>query len=103
MRVATKPQAAHYSYVLKNDNTIVKFCVANHRGPQTVETTAPDGKTRQNWTQKEEGDLLVFYPPDGYLGGPVRWKYNKFLQNGEPMPRDLLEKLALGMRVSVSF
>ena len=92
---------ALYWYRIRNDNFIREFCVANSGDPnQYVESMAPDG-TRQRWQKRDEGDLIVFTPPDGYDGGAVGWMYNRRLQRGRMAPRDLLEKQALRMRKSL--
>ena len=99
-----QPRTAHYFYRLKDDNLVSQFCVANSGDPnQWVETMAPDG-TMQRWQKREEGDLVVFYPPDALASQQViGWAYNRDLQIGKPMPREELEKLALHHRVSVNF
>lgn len=96
------PRRAFYFYRLRDDHLVSEFCVANHGDPnQYVETLAPDG-TAQRWARREEGDLLVFSPPDGYAGAQgLLWAYDKRLQLGRPMPRPMLERLALNMRKSV--
>ena len=95
---------AYYFYVLKDDHIVAEFCVANAQDErQSVLTAAPDG-TLQVWKKAARGDLLVFYPPDGYTGDrPMQWMYDRRLQIGEPMPRDLLEKYALRNKHSVYF
>lgn len=96
------PRTAHYFYRLKDDDFVSEFCVANSADPgQYVETLAPDG-TAQRWDRRDEGDLAVFRPPDGYSGSQgVLWAYDRRLQRGEAMPRVQLERLALRCRVSV--
>jgi hypothetical protein len=93
---------ARYFYRLKNDSFIREFCVEGATDPwQTVDTLAPDG-TPQRWRREMEGDLMVFYPPDGYEGEQgLLWAFDPLLQRAEPMPRDLLERRALNMRVSI--
>lgn len=97
------PRTAFYFYRLRADDYVSEFCVANHGDPdQYVETLAPDGTT-QRWRKREEGDLLVFTPPDGYAGDQgMIWAYDRRLQRGESMPRVMLERLALRMRVSIN-
>lgn len=107
------PAIAHYFYVtrLDSDHLVQTFCVAGHADPdQYVATLAPDG-TEQRWDRREENDLLVFYPPDGYEAhGPIGpgagsqgllWCYDQRLQRHEPLPRAELERRALNMRVSL--
>lgn len=95
------PRIARYFYVLRMDDYVSEFCVAGHADPdQTVSTLTKDG-TRQHWTRREEGDLLVFRPPDGYSGGQaLDWCYDRRLQVGEAMPRGELEKRSLSNRIS---
>lgn len=97
------PRPAYYHYRLRQDIVVSAFCVAGASDPdQYVETLAPDG-TKQRWAKRSEGDLLVFVPPDGYAGRqPLLWMYDKRLQRGEAMPQELLERYALGCRVSVA-
>jgi hypothetical protein len=95
------PRQAWYFYRLKDDNLISEFCVANGADPnQYVETPAPDGSL-QRWDKREEGELIVFHPPDGYFGGPVGWMYDKTIQIGQAMPREELERQALRCRTSM--
>ena len=101
----SKPKTAFYFYRLKDDDFVKEFCVANHADPtQYVETLARDG-TLQRWDKREEGDLLVFRPPDSYAGDqPLMWMCNRDLQVVEPLSeerRQLLETEALCRRVSV--
>jgi hypothetical protein len=98
------PATAWYFYRLREDDFVAEFCVAGASDPtQYVETLAPDG-TCQRWARREEGDLLVFRPPDGYSGAQgLIWAYNRRLQRGQAMPYAELERRALGMRVSVHF
>lgn len=93
---------ARYFYRLRDDHIVREFCVEGATDPwQSVETLAPDG-TLQRWHRRMEGDLMVFHPPDGYVGEQgLLWSYDRDLQEAEPMPRDLLERRALNMRVSV--
>ena len=99
---APEPATAHYFYRLKADDFVSEFCVAGAVGPNTVHTLAPDG-SEQPWARREEGDLLVFRPPDGYAGGQgLLWAYDRRLQRGEAMPRPLLERYALRCRVSAA-
>lgn len=95
--------SARYFYVLKDDHIVSKFCVEGATDPgQFVETLAPDG-TPQRWAKRWEGDLLCFYPPDGYSGAQgMIWAYDRRLQSAEPMPRRLLERRALNMRFSIT-
>lgn len=99
---AKQSALCYYFYRLKEDDCVREFCVAGAVDPdQYVETLAPDG-TPQRWEKRQEGDLLVFHPSDGYAGDQcLLWSYNKSLQRGEAMPREQLEKLALSMRCSV--
>jgi hypothetical protein len=108
---AAEIPTAWYFYRLKDDDFVAEFCVANAQDQPTdgfpqgqfVETLAPDG-TRQRWAKRQDGDLLVFRPPDGYAGGQgMEWHYDKRLQRHQAAPRHLLEKYALGSRVSVNF
>lgn len=93
---------AFYFYRLRDDDFVNEFCVANSGDPnQYVETLAPDG-TPQRWRQRHEVDLVIFTPPDGYDGNQgLLWAYDKRLQVGEPMPREMLERQALRMRKSL--
>lgn len=98
----TAPRIAWYFYRLNTDDGISEFCVANHQGDpgQFVQSKMPDG-SNVVWDRREEGDLLVFRPPDRRLADQgMLWAYDKRLQRGEPMPQAQLEKLALGGRVS---
>lgn len=93
------PERARYFYRLKDDR-ITEFCIENANGPQSVETLSPDGNHRK-WGSYWEGDLLVFYPPDGAdIAHGIFWAYDKRLQVGEPCDRKELERLALRMRSS---
>ena len=95
-----EPNRARYFYRLRDDR-LTEFCVENAHGPQSLETISRDGAHR-NWHSYWEGDLLVFYPPDGAdVSEGVFWAYDKRLQVGEPCPREELERRALQMRVSV--
>jgi hypothetical protein len=94
------PETAWYFYRLNDCNVFGQFCVANAKDPhQYVETRAPDG-TVQRWEKRWVGDLLIFFPPDGYSGGPIGWAYDRTIQIGKPMPDDELERQALRCRVS---
>ncbi len=94
------PNRARYFYRLRDDR-LTEFCVENARGPQSLETISHDGEHRK-WHSYWEGDLLVFYPPDGAdVSDGVFWAYDKRLQIGEPYPREELERRALRMRVSM--
>jgi len=98
------PRTAYYFYRVREDDSLIReFCVAGHADPnQYVETLAPDG-TLQRWQKREEGDLLVFWPPDGYAGMQgVLWCYDRRLQIGEPMPRPQLERELLRNRHTVA-
>jgi hypothetical protein len=98
------PRIAFYFYRLMRDDFVREFCVANHADPhQTVETLAPDG-THQCWDRREEGDLLIFRPPDGYAGDQgLLWSYDRRLQIGQALPRPALEHEALNGRISIHF
>jgi len=94
------PKIARYFYRLKDDR-MVTFCVENASGPQSVETISRDGQHRK-WQSYFEGDLLVFYPPDGAdISEGVFWAYDKRLQIAVEYPRAELERKALGMRASI--
>lgn len=101
---ATAVPVAFYFYRLKDDDFVAEFCVANSNDPnQWVGTLAPDG-TLQRWAKREEGDLNVFRPPDGYTGNQgIEWHYDRRLQCHEAASRELMERLALGNRVSANF
>jgi hypothetical protein len=91
---------AWYFMRTRNDSRITEFCVANARDPhQEVKTKAPDGRM-QRWAKRWEGDLLVFTPPDGYVEGPLQWRYDKRLQIGQEADRKVQEREALRGRVS---
>jgi hypothetical protein len=95
-------RTAFYFYRVRDD-LVEEFCVANHEGDprQYVTTLAPDG-TEQRWEKREEGDLLVFHPPDGYVSAQgLLWCYDGRLQRGVAMPRARLEKEMLRMRTSI--
>lgn len=98
------PPTAWYFYRLKEDDFVQEFCVANAQDPnQFVETFGPDGQMHR-WAKRQEGDLLVFRPPDAYHGSQgLGWSYDPKLQRGEPMNREQLERRALRGRVSVHF
>jgi len=94
------PARAKYFYRLRDDR-ITEFCVENAVGPQEIVTLRSDGN-HIRWTSYWEGDLLVFYVPDGVdpsLG--IFWSYDKRLQVAVPYPREELERRALNMRVSM--
>jgi hypothetical protein len=96
----TRPKTAWYFDRLRDDNFIYEFCVANSGDPrQYVDSRAPDG-SMQRWRKREEGDLVIFTAPDGYVGGPIGWAYDRHLQIGEMMPLEERGKLALRNRVS---
>lgn len=98
-----KVPTAYYFFRLRDNEVVKEFCVSNAQDPnQYVESTAPDG-TKQRWEKRWDGDLLVFRPPDGYAEfQPLGWVYDKQLQDGEATPQELMERLALNMRVSES-
>lgn len=102
LRLGRPPRVAYYFYRLKDDDIVSEFCVANAADPhQYVSTLALDG-TEQLWQRRDEGDLVIFRPPDGYLGSQgLLWAYDRRLQVGEAMPRAELERYALRHRVSV--
>lgn len=104
MLAPEQPRIAWYFYRLKDDDFVSEFCVANSADPdQSVHTLAPDG-TKQPWEKRQEGDLTVFRPPDGYQGDQgLLWAYDRRLQLGEAMPRKELERYALRFRVSANF
>lgn len=100
LRLLRQPKIARYFYRLKDDR-MVTFCVENACGPQSVETISRDGLHRK-WQSYWEGDLLVFYPPDGAdISEGIFWAYDKRLQVAVEYPRAELEKKALGMRASI--
>lgn len=99
------PFTCWYFYRLKRDDYVSEFCLAGwaQDPEQYVATLDPNGQW-QRWHRRQEGDLLVFRPPDGYRGDQgLGWYYNRQLQVGEAMPRKELEKRALNSRVSVNF
>ena len=98
--IGVAPKRARYFYRLRDDR-LTEFCVENACGPQSVETIARDGQHRK-WQSYWEGDLLVFYPPDGAdISEGVFWAYDKRLQIAVEYPRAELERKALGMRASI--
>lgn len=107
-----EPRKAYYFYRIHRaqDNWITEFCVTNHQNDpfQYVETLAfkeglggDIGIVHQRWEKREEGDLLVFKAPDGYLGGAIGWCYDNSLQVGEHMPYDQLDREQLRNQVSL--
>jgi hypothetical protein len=101
LQPGTPRRVAYYFYRLRDDHLVREFCVVGAIGPQTVHTLSPDGLP-EYWQQRDENGVLVFLPPSGYAGGQgLLWAYDKRLQRGEAMPRHLLERMALGMRMSV--
>lgn len=91
-----------YFYRLREDDFVSEFCVIGSADPnQQVETMAPDG-TIQQWEKRKEGNLIVFRPPDGYVGNQgLMWHYDRTLQHGEAAPRDVLEREALNNRLTI--
>jgi hypothetical protein len=123
VRDDVQPRVAWYFYRMRDDGRIGEFCVANATGPNQVSTPVPgeakapppgltlyetmvwSARERQVWEMREEGDLLVWSAPDGYLALPegenaVGWLYDRRLQQGEPMPPRELDRQALRCRVS---
>jgi hypothetical protein len=102
-----EPRQATYFYVLKDDHIIDEFCVANSEGPVSVESYIVDpklggGPAIQKWDSFWRGNLLVFKPPDSYVGDQGWWvHYDRRLMTLERMDLVELDRHALRMRTSI--
>jgi hypothetical protein len=97
-----EPTVCRYFYRLRSDELVHEFCVQGAIGPHSVETYAADGSLHK-WPSFQDGDLLVFYPPDSYAGAQLLlWAYDRRLNRGEPLERPALERAALNQRVSIT-
>lgn len=102
------PKVGQFYFVHKPNLEVEKVCIANAYDPtdeQAVTTRAPDG-AEQKWAKRWEGDVLAFYPPDGYApfdqtNNPV-WRGNKLYQTVVAAPLEVMERMAAGGRKSVT-
>lgn len=93
-----------YSYYrLRNDDVVHSLVLVNADDTDpllAVDTLAPDG-TVQKWAMTRDAGRLVFWPPDGYSGSQgMCLHFSKDIQRHESAPREVLEREALGNRVS---